>query len=463
MNIKHFYIALVFLATGLASCSKFTDVAPKGKIVPKTVADYEAFMNDIILANAGYVQCEFMSDDMLRTDASVTSSLTSRSGKGYLWMPELFTQTEDDAEWNAPYNAVYYCNLVLQNIDAATNGADSTKERLKGEALVLRSYYFFHLANLYGKDYTAGNTDKNLAVPVITVPDLEAKTTRATVDVLYGKVIADLNTALAMPSLPDVGRNYIHASKTAAMALLARVYFFMGDYEKAAQWADAALQKKNTLLDYNTFSFVNPAKPYSGVTNKPVPELNPEDLYPRTNSQSGIFVSFMISPDLLSVFDTKDLRYVYTFTNLTTTGTVSPNPYPNYLNASPNFSIGVPEMMLIKAEYLARIGDADGAVAILNTLRKKRFKPADYADLTAKSGDDALMLVLAERRRELMYHGLRWFDLKRLNHDDRFKKVLQRTYNGQQYSLAPNSNGYVMQIAPKIIGINPAIIQNDRN
>ncbi|WP_369974463.1 hypothetical protein, partial [Pedobacter sp. HMWF019] len=71
MKIKLFIIAALILM-GFGSCKKYLDANPvKGKVVPKTLADYEEFLNDIILAQSGYIYPEFMTDDILMS--TVTS------------------------------------------------------------------------------------------------------------------------------------------------------------------------------------------------------------------------------------------------------------------------------------------------------------------------------------------------------------------------------------------------------
>ncbi|HEY9256673.1 RagB/SusD family nutrient uptake outer membrane protein [Chitinophaga sp.] len=453
---------LLIIALLTSSCEKFLEVTPKGKFLPQTVADYELFMNDPLMADAAYGNEEYMTDDLFLNDSLLSGMNDSRTAKAYLWTKDLFRETDDDAEWNSSYRNIYNCNLVLSKIGTATGGTPEDVSRLTAEAKIHRAYHYFHLANLFGNDYQAATAGTDLAVPILLVPDLEAKTFRATVQEVYNQVIKDLNEAIGESGLPVMGRNYIHPGKAAAYALQARVYLYMGNYAAAQQAADAALALKSTLLDYNTFSYPNPAKPTGAVTGRPAVDANPENLYTTTNSFSGVITRFLIHPDLLNILGEKDLRYVYTFTRLTSKGTPSPSPYPDYIANYINYSIGVPEMMLIKAECLARNNGKDEAMGLLNTLRQKRFKAADYADLTAATADDALVQVLAERRRELMYHGLRWFDLKRLNHDPRFKKDLTRIYKGVSYALPANDARYLLQIAPKIIRINPAIIQNPR-
>ncbi|MNE17674.1 SusD family protein [compost metagenome] len=118
--------------------------------------------------------------------------------------------------------------------------------------------------------------------------------------------------------------------------------------------------------------------------------------------------------------------------------------------------------MLIKAECEARKGNTTTAADLLNTLRQKRFKPADYVALTASTNDEALQLVINERRRELFQKGLRWFDLKRLNKDEHFRKMLKRNYQGQEIVLEPTSNRYALPIPGKVILLNPKIEQNPR-
>ncbi|MBC9932884.1 RagB/SusD family nutrient uptake outer membrane protein [Chitinophaga qingshengii] len=443
-----------------SSCNKFMDVTPKRKFIPKTVADLELFLNDVLLADASYAYNEVMTDDLAIIDAYLVAD--TRNTRSYLWRRELLKVTEDDSEWNNMYKYIYNCNLVLANLSTATDGTVADVNRMTAEAKIHRAYFYFNLVNLYGADYRAVSASTDPGVPVLLVPDLEAKTTRASVQTVYDQILKDLHDALAISELPVTGRTYVHPGKAAANALLARVYLYMGNYAGAQQAAEAALALNSTLLDYNTFSFRNPLIPANGINGKPLPENNPENLFSKTNGGNGTLARFMINPDLLSILGEKDLRYIYTFSRLDSKGKPITSPYPEYYVNSVNYSIGVPEMMLIKAECLARNNHPVEAVALLNILRQKRFKPADYTELTAATNDAALDLVLRERRLELLYHGLRWFDLKRLNRDPRFQKTLTRVVQNTTYTLPPNDPRYVLPIAPKIIGINPGILQNPR-
>ena len=69
-------------------------------------------------------------------------------------------------------------------------------------------------------------------------------------------------------------------------------------------------------------------------------------------------------------------------------------------------------MLLTLAEGYAQTGDNVNALIYLNQLAKQRDPSfAGYTD----TGAALIADILNERRKELAFEGLRWFDLKRLN------------------------------------------------
>ena len=273
---------------------------------------------------------------------------------------------------------------------------------------------------------------------------------------VYGQVVKDLQEAL--PYLPDQPDNVTYPGKGAAYAILAKTYLNMRAFSNAKLYADSALQLKSTLIDLNAY--------ITNVTNFPHKINDPEIILSKVTDQSPLSVP--LSNELVTLLDTKDLRYqVYTKDGVN----IPPANYTNrgymkhrILNEGTFVGPSVPEMMLIKAECEARAGNFSAAVSILNTLRKKRFKATDYADLTATTGADALKLVIDERRRELMGTGARWFDQRRLQLDAwaNFIKPVTRVFKGVTYSLPLGSNLYMYAIGDKYIKLNPEIEQNPR-
>ena len=100
-------------------------------------------------------------------------------------------------------------------------------------------------------------------------------------------------------------------------------------------------------------------------------------------------------------------------------------------------------------------------MADLNTLLRTRWITGAYTDMTATSADDALVKVLTERRKELVFRNVRWSDLRRLNMETRFQKTLTRTAGAQTFTLPPNDPRYVLLIPGDVITYS-TLTQNPR-
>ena len=209
-----------------------------------------------------------------------------------------------------------------------------------------------------------------------------------------------------------------------------------------------ALQAPHALLNYNA---------YATYTLMPVYDLNPEVLWQRA-AVSGSPTFMLYSADLKTYFNASDIRYEFlTVTNNNGLGRASlPGVY--------NFGITFPEMYLTRAELLAREGKFNEAMLVVNMLRKNRIRTAAYADQSAVSAEDALVKVLAERRRELAYSGLRWFDMKRLDLEGRISEVkrINPTTQAVDATLPPHSPKYTFEIPVRVSAFNPDMELNHK-
>ena len=123
--------------------------------------------------------------------------------------------------WNAQYDVINSTNLVLENIDIATE--DEGRSLIEAEALFLRALMHFNLARNFEELYYMENS-----VSWNEALDL----TRVAPETVYPKMIADLKVAI--PNLPyqdetDHGR----VTKGAAQMLLADIYLTTGDKASA--------------------------------------------------------------------------------------------------------------------------------------------------------------------------------------------------------------------------------------
>lgn len=443
--------AVAATALMAVSCDDFIDTVPKGKVIPTTVEDFKGMIIDVTASSVAYPLANICSDDVFYTNPDPNTS----AGKAYFWMEDFYKEKEEDDAWNSTYEQMYKMNVVVDNIMGATEGTPEEKKALLAEAKCWRAYYNWYLQSLYA----TGTAATDLSIPLVQHPDLEAKYSRATVQQITDAIWSDLQDADNL--LPEEAANNYRPNKAAVYALKARIYFYMGEYDKAAEQAGLALAKNNALNDMRTWNFRDENKPSVGIENRPLNYYeSPEKIWYQSTGFSSMITSYCISDDLQAMYDASDLRYKFWFTNRTRSGEIWEDGYYRFLQ-SLDYSFTVPEMMLIQAEALARKNNAD-ALDILNDLRIMRFKAEDYVPLTQADGPDLLSIVLAERRRELALSGLRWLDMKRLAKEGRYTKTVIRTLDGVEYKLEPNSKLYVFPIPPQVLSLNPSIIPNDR-
>src|SRR5690606_10459439 len=109
--------------------------------------------------------------------------------------------------------------------------------------------------------------DVNLAVPLKLNDDPFEVLPRNTVKEVYQQIVSDL---LKAETLFKSYKGNIYASLYSAQALLARVYLFMGENEKAISYADKVINSgKFTLLSRDKYTDIA----------KAAPENNPETIF----------------------------------------------------------------------------------------------------------------------------------------------------------------------------------------
>ncbi|MEL1241206.1 RagB/SusD family nutrient uptake outer membrane protein [Flavobacterium flavipallidum] len=468
--MKKILIYIGVLATVFTSCDNYVDIKTEGKLIPKETANYRYLLNNASSFNFTYSLVDVSSDDIVMRDDHATyfdayyasSAYYKPFVNTYKWADEVYPIGESDSNLNTMYAALNICNVVISEVMNSTNGTDAERLALKGEAQVHRAFYYLTLVNTFGKAFDPATSSTDPGVPLFTEPTVDADIVRASVQKVYDLIVSDLTEAIdsGLKSV-NTGRNVGFSSKASAYGLLARTYLYMGEYAKALTNAEAALALQNTLLNLETYASYGD---YSWPTTFQDPEIM---LSKSSNSYMYSPTILSLSDELLNSFDTKDLRYqLYTrpISNMTWGSFSQGRAYcKEYLSGDArNAGPTVPEMYVIKAECEARNGNATTAMATINTLRKKRFKAAEYYDLTATNAEDALVIVLAERRRELMCRGgFRWFDLKRLNKDPRFAKTITHKYLTETHILEPNGNRYQFPFAKILFDYAPNLEQNN--
>ncbi|MCQ6958279.1 RagB/SusD family nutrient uptake outer membrane protein [Mucilaginibacter aquariorum] len=454
-------IIILYITTSLFSACKkdWLNAKPdKALVVPKTIADYQALLDNTKgFANPMNIDLASLSmvgdGDYYITDATYNSLGSGGEQSAYLWAPnDNFYAGQGSNDWISSYGRILTTNVVLDGLGTIKpdQSNQAAYELAKGSALFFRTYDFYSLSQQLCKVYNASTAKSDLGLPLRLSSNVNLSVARSTLQETYGQMINDLIQAAAL--LPVTATYPTRPSKPAAFGLLARVYLSQENYAKALLYADSCLQINNALLDYNELSVTSPF---------PLSYFNKEVIF---HTQLGGYLSFnppnlIVDPGLYQSFEPNDLRQPIFFKTQAGIITIK----TSYIGSAfqPFGGIATDEMYLIRAECYAREGQVNKALTDLNSLLKKRYKTGTFTGLTAADENEALAIILKERRKELCFRNLRWTDLRRLNRDSRFQVTLTRTINGKTYTLAPNSPRYVLPLDP-IETTRGGLQQNER-
>lgn len=450
-TIKRILCLLPLLCLG-AGCESFLDGKPdKQQVVPATLADLQALLdNSSVIHDSDPSVSEISADTYYLTEED-WASLTEEYRRVYTWEKDNLFAPGSTNNWAYSYRPVYTANTVLENtalIDRhATNQAQWNNVR--GQALFTRGKSFLQIAGIWALAYEENTAATDLGIPLRLTTDFSAKSTRASLGETYARILSDLQEAVTL--LPATQVHPVRPSRPAAYALLARTCLYMRRYDAAAAYADSALQLHSALLDFNT--------------------LNTAATYPFRGENREIMTrSIMRVPAPLNVSRGKiisELYHSYAEDDLRKTAYFRDNKNGtygfkgSYEGAANLFSgIATDEVYLVRAEALARLGRVESAMENLNTLLVTRWRTGTFIPFAAATPQEALALILQERRKELLMRGLRWMDLKRLNKEGA-GLTLTRTLNGRTYTLPPNDPRYALPIPEDVVALS-GIQQNPR-
>lgn len=441
-KIERWIILLVLgiLIAGLGSCKKYlSEKSDKSITTPSSLADLSGILDEYSIMNGQFPFAGEISADDYSVLSTSWSASSERQRNFYIW------KKSDDisVDWNGPYRSIFNANLILETIPdlKIPNDAQTDAGVLKGQALFIRAWYHYALANLFAPVYQPDQAKGTLGIPLKLRTDINQKIIRSSLFDNYQQIITDAQMALRY--LPLAAKGKYLASKPAAYAFLARVYLQMQDYQQSKLYADSCLSIHPNLIDYNNIS-ATAAIPFS--------QFNEEVLYDCRTSAAAILGQNRVRVDelLYGSYQNNDLRKDIFFKTNTDKSIAFKGNYTGLNTASVFSGLAKDEVWLIRAECLFRMGEVSLALDDLNFLLSKRFKTGNFEPYR-DTPDFTLAVILQERRKELLFRNLRWSDLKRLNLEPQTSVVLKRTINNVNYELLPNSPRYVLQIDKKAI------------
>ncbi|WP_341838088.1 RagB/SusD family nutrient uptake outer membrane protein [Chitinophaga pollutisoli] len=478
--MKKLSIAILTIAVlSSISCKKFLEERSQSDIVPTTVTDFSD-----ILSTGGYPNgIKMMPQLLLMTDdAEYYASIDPRPGDetfyvncpAFQWQPDFIDACRQSLSpnllefdsWSVFYSKLMRVNVVLQYIDAAPGDAKE-RDRVKGEALALRAWYYFLLVNLYAHPYNdpAVSPAKSPGVPLkLDGNVIEETIARNSVAEVYAQIGKDLELAITLLERDDRIGSKVFFDDVAVHLLASRVALYKDDWEAVVKHTDYVLEHHPQLANLN-----------AGITTSIVHRDNVETIWAYGNHRVSDIVGFAavadFSHDLANTFDEKDLRsqyYYYYFPPEFKPFITVDYGINKYVEAQWFLNWRSSEAYLNRAEAKIQLfrknGDAAAAqqaLADLNTLRSNRFAPGDFVAWTMASGDELLKMCREERRRELCFEeGHRWFDLRRYGMPEIRHVYASAPGKTEIYVLKARDPQYTLPIPLEVLERNRALVQN---
>ena len=265
------YIAKIGLAVVLVSltaCNDWLDVSPKTEIKAKDNFSSEQGFKDALTGcyltmTSSSLYGKELTFGLLDVLAQYYTGIT---GDNHSYAHEVIydydassSETRINAVWEDGYNLIANINELIAYVDKADTRMFTGRNYhlIRGEAYGLRAQMHFDLLRCFGKSYAAGPTEK--AIPYIT-ENSKKVTPLSTVEAVLAKILADLEIAeselqcdpviTGSVASPDDDITYerdrtFKFNYYAVKMLQARVYLYMGNYEKAEAAARVVVNQES--------------------------------------------------------------------------------------------------------------------------------------------------------------------------------------------------------------------------
>lgn len=451
-TLKYIILKAVFFNAALLifnSCDDYLDVKPYNTLAhPSKLEDLRAILDNEITLTAGIPGHGEIASDDFYTGIDGLNYMLPYMQDAYLWKDN----DSDGDSWRAAYLIISIANVVLEGLERIEGGDLILRNQLEGEALFYRGWMYFNLAQVYCAPYSVLFPEDNLGLPLRMDSNVKIDLKRSTLKETYEQIFQDLYRAADLMS--NKSEYITRPSKLVALAALARAYLTIEDYKSAEEKVNQVMDIRKELLDFNSLDLLSP---------NPINIINNSEIFFLSKSNTVAYLithpSTFITQELYSLYDETDLRKVVFFEE-NELGVKFKGFYHG--DESAFYGAAQDEMYLIKAECLARRGEVLEGTQYLNTLLEKRYKTGSFQSLSFLSAEDLLNRVLEERRKELVFRGIRWLDLRRLNRYPEYAVTMRRELkSGESYSIAPNDLRYTFLIPYEVIDMG-GYVQNPR-
>ena len=511
----------------LSSCGDFLEPSSTSEFVPKDANS----LNEILLGEAYprndidgmNIFLNLMDDDITAMPYQVPQDGfdANRFLAAYTWQPDMFEMMEEAGYTSTNMYERYYqlimgANAVIDYIDQVVDEERNINAVL-AQAYALRGFLYFKLVNIFGEPVNSNPTALGVPLKLNSGVEVEEDAlARRSVQEVYDQVVKDFLEAerLYKTLAEDVqyDQNY-RTSLPMVQLMLSRVYLYLEDWKKAAEYANLLMQDgRFKLLDLNTVAteteygypsfktyhaygesseviwLYGSVSDMGGWVMTYAGTANPKD------NNRAMHSYFKASDELMDSFEETDLRKeryivrkpvrdnrgVNVWTPMAIGKLSVSVPEEGNVQSFDNFykpktstgvfgrSLRLSEAYLNYAEAKAMMNkegtDANGATDAknaLDALRSKRYAASDFEGVDIDDAEELLQFVRDERRRELCFEDHRWYDLRRWGMKE-IKHVWFTDANTKStYTLKLGDKGYTVPIPDEAMELNAALKQNE--
>ncbi len=347
--------------------------------------------------------------------------------------------------WQDFYRAINFASRVIEARDLVTpeEGEEAAFNNAIGQCHAIRAYSHLMLQSYFTQDMSDDNALGVIAVDYIAATN--AAPNRNTNGEVYAAIEADLTAAAALISASQNDRAFF--TQDALTAIRARMAAYRQDYGTAntlatqllasypissrSEYVDMFLDNTDGEIIFKLERTIGDSYDAQGNTGSPAANGWAGANYAFVGPDINGSPYFEMGRTLFNLLDPNDVRYSV---NVSPASVFDPS-YPNTTAADfRNLDIipvnkyrgseGQPlmndlkifrssEMLLIAAEAQASTGNLSGAASLVKQLRDARFG-SNTPTLSFGSEQEALGVIMDERRIELAFEGHRYVDLRRL-------------------------------------------------
>lgn len=331
--------------------------------------------------------------------------------------PSQFSMLSTDAYARDTFTKIYQViaqlNIII-NSDFQDAARANEIMNVKGQALVLRANAYFDLLKLYGQEHSGGT----LGVPLVLAYSGTGseKPSRSTLVETHAQIAADFEagvTSISNSGLASSSKDLINIH--AANGLAARYYLYKGTTQADNASLQLAYDHASDVINNGSYTVIGADLYVNSFAQNKTSSNSIFEIEVGTQAKLGTTsIAYMYSdngygdinalPGFIASFSAVDVRADLINGNNVDT------KYPLIDGSNSIKILRYEEVLLTRAEANLRLGiNAAEADSDVNAVVTNRDLPA-YAGIT-------LAETLEERKKELFFEGIRYFDMLRLGMD----------------------------------------------